>query len=253
MPELLAVVFAFPTVVFTVLLGVVLVYWLFVVLGAVHIDGLGGDHSGLLDGGGAHGIDVGDVHGVDLDGGAGGDGDLDAGDNDGALGAVANALHLKSAPASVVLSVLITLSWLLSVLAMEAVTGVLTGVAHTIAGVAVFVVAPMIALVLTSFVVRPLARLFVPHTAKGHRDLVGKVCVVRTGSVDAGFGEATMEDGGAGLVVRVRVDGESALRRGDQAIIVAWDEARDAFTVAPLSAEDEEMLAAGPRREKSSK
>jgi hypothetical protein len=36
------------------------------------------------------------------------------------------------------------------------------------------------------------------------------------------------------VVVRVRVDGASSLRRGDQALIVSWDEGREAFTIAPM-------------------
>ena len=43
MNELLAASLEFPTVVFTIVLGIVLVYWLFVLLGALDIDLFGGD------------------------------------------------------------------------------------------------------------------------------------------------------------------------------------------------------------------
>ena len=36
-------------------------------------------------------------------------------------------------------------------------------------------------------------------------------------------------------MVRVRVDGASALKRGDRALIVAWDKEREAFTVEAMS------------------
>src|ERR1700759_2670810 len=77
---LLAVLFAFPTALFTALLGVVLLYWLFVIVGAAHLDLLGdGAADGALDGGmdglDAGHADVGHVH-VDADGDVG-DGDAD--------------------------------------------------------------------------------------------------------------------------------------------------------------------------------
>jgi len=57
---------------------------------------------------------------------------------------------------------------------------------------------------------------------------------VRTGSVTGTFGEALLEDGGAGLVVRVRVDRELPVKRGDQMLIVDYDEAKESFLVEPL-------------------
>lgn len=57
---------------------------------------------------------------------------------------------------------------------------------------------------------------------------------MRTGSVTGTFGEALLEDGGAGLVVRVRVDRELPVKRGDQMLIVDYDEAKESFLVEPL-------------------
>src|SRR3954470_25040485 len=101
MSEVLRLALSFPGVVYTVLLGVVLVYWLFVVLGAIHLGD--GSADGQFDGIGDHGADVGDVghHGGDVadgaDGGAG-DGDGEAGEGS-AVAALVHALHLRSVPA----------------------------------------------------------------------------------------------------------------------------------------------------------
>src|SRR5213594_973911 len=78
----------FPTVIFTIGLAVCLVYWLFVLLGALDIDlfhadaDIGGGHADLggHDIGDAGGHDVGDGGG---DGGDGHDGGHDGGDGDG--------------------------------------------------------------------------------------------------------------------------------------------------------------------------
>ena len=58
--------------------------------------------------------------------------------------------------------------------------------------------------------------------------------LVRTGTVTDRFGEAMLDDGGAGLVVRVRVESGERLERGDQAVIVGYDPERQQFTVAPM-------------------
>ena len=144
------------------------------------------------------------------------------------------SLKLRSAPATVVLSVLVMFSWLFSVVGMQTAAGWLSPGGFGIARFIVFFLAPMLALPFTSIAVRPLARVFVPPTATGHQDLVGQVCTIRTGSVTDRFGEALLEDGGAGIVLRVRVDAGEKLQRGDHAIIVDYDEQRQEFTVARM-------------------
>ncbi|HEX7451636.1 MAG TPA: glycine zipper family protein, partial [Polyangiaceae bacterium] len=64
MNEVLALALSFPCVVYTVLLGVVLVYWLFVVVGAVHL-GDGSDGAlGSFDPEGAIGAGKGALEGA---------------------------------------------------------------------------------------------------------------------------------------------------------------------------------------------
>ena len=258
MGPFLAVVLAFPSVVFTVLLGVVLVYWLFVLLGAAHINILGdgaadgafeGAAKGALEGladGAAHGVTDGVADGAahavgDGAADAAADGVADAADAPGGLAEMMAALKLRSAPATVVISLLIVFSWLFSVLAMQGAHAWFPGLAERIAGFAAFFLAPALALPVTSLLVRPLGRVFLPPKSAKHTDLVGKICVVRTGKVTGDFGEAEVADGGAGLVVRVRIDeGGDGLKRGDQAVIVGYDDERREFTVVPLEPEDDD-------------
>jgi Protein of unknown function (DUF1449) len=255
MNEVLRLALSFPCVVYTVLLGVVLVYWLFVVVGAVHI-GEGSD--GALDGfdpegaigagkgaleGAAKGALQGHLDGMadaagDIgdagDGGdVGGDGDADSSETS-AIGLLVNALHLRSVPATTILSLLITFSWLVCAIGMQLVSRDLTRGTATLAGWAVFLVSPLLALPLTAFAARPLAKVFGHKQATQHRDLIGKTCVVRTGTVNKTFGEALLEDGGAGIVVRVRVDRELAVKRGDQMLIVDYDREHESFLVEPV-------------------
>jgi hypothetical protein len=246
----LAVALSFPCVVYTVLLGISLVYWLFVMLGAVHLHGAEGAADGAADGiadGAGDGIDAGggdagDIggghggHGGDgADGGDGGDGgEPGVGAHHGVFAGMMASLKLRSAPATLVMSVLILFSWLFSIFGMQASAAWLPEGLLGLARFGVLLVSPALALPFTSIAVRPLARIFVTPSAAKHESLVGKVCTVRTGTVTDRFGEALLEDGGAGLVVRVRVETGETLKRGDQVVIVGYDGERQEFTVAPM-------------------
>ncbi len=235
MAELVHLALGFPCVVYTVLLGTALVYWLFVIVGAASIDLLGeGAADGALDG---HAFgDAGHVHagghgighdGHDLDLGHGHEGHA----HGGVLSGILAALKLRSAPVTVVLSLFLLFAWLFATMGMQLAHAWLPPSGLVFAQFGLFFLAPLLALPFTSLAVRPLARIFVPHDAPPRRDLVGKVCTIRTGTVTGTFGEAMLEDGGAGLVLRVRVEAGESLRRGDRAIVVAYDEEAHEFTV----------------------
>jgi hypothetical protein len=127
-------------------------------------------------------------------------------------------------------------SWIFTMVGMRVAETLLPveGTALFLAKLVLFVLAPMVALFPTSLAIRPLARVFTPVKATTHDALVGKICTVRTGTVTERFGEATLDDGGAGVVVRVRVESGEKLARGDQAVIVGYDPDKQEFTVAPM-------------------
>jgi hypothetical protein len=244
MAEVFVLALSFPSVVFTVLLGVVLVYWTFVMVGVIHIgegsegalDGhIDGATKGMLEGavdhvGGGH-VDVGDL------GGGHGDGDFgdgDDGDANGALAAIMSALHLRSVPATVVFSLIVTFAWLVSVVSMQLVTRLAPALSGVLLSAAVLLGSFLLALPLTSVAARPLAKVFAPKHAPAKSDFVGRTCVIRTGSVTEKLGEATLHDGGAGLVLRVRVEGGKQLSRGEQALIVDYDAERETYLVEPM-------------------
>lgn len=253
MHEVLVLALSFPSVVYTVLLGVVLLYWSFVMVGVVHIgegsegalDGhIDGATKGLMEGavdhlGGGH-ADVGDLGGgADLGDAGGGDADLgDAGDADdagqGVLAVVMSALHLRSAPATVIFSLIITFAWLVSVVSMQVVTRTAPALTGHLLSAVVLLGSFVVSLPLTSFAARPLAKVFAPKHAPAKADFIGRTCTVRTGSVNAKFGEATLPDGGAGLVLRIRVEDGKQLGRGEQALIVDYDAEHETYLVEPM-------------------
>ena len=63
---------------------------------------------------------------------------------------------------------------------------------------------------------RPLCRKARQETVK---HVLGQTAIVRTSRVDQGFGEALLEDGGAGLIFKVRATGDDVFARGDRVVL----------------------------------
>lgn len=255
MAEVLAASLAFPAVIFTVLLALALIYWLFVLLGALDLDLLGGAHGDAApDLGGLEGAAKGALEGAAkgalegaakgaLEGAAKGaaEGLADGADGaDGAhgVGSLLAALELHRVPATVTLSLIATFGWFTSALSTVLVGPLWLGwgLPGWTLGLAVLAGSLVAAVLLTSLAVRPLGPLFVTRHAQSKKDLVGRVCVISTGRVDERFGQATIDEGGASHILDVRCDTPGALRRGDRALLVSWDPDREVFGVEPLDA-----------------
>lgn len=249
MQQLLDAVVTFPGAMYTVLLGVVTLYWISMLLGAVDLDLLGGaEHGGTeaaaegaLEGHGAgdghldHGGDVdhGDlVHG-EAEVGEAEVGEAEHGDH-GVLSSL-GALGLRRLPMTVSVSLLVIWGWLVSVLgaltlAEPASRYLPPGVFRAL----LFAVAALSSLKLASLSARPIAPLFVPNKASRREHLVGKLAEVSTGRLDARFGQVLVSDGGAGLLIDARHEGGDALKRGDRVIVTSWEPERGLVLVEPI-------------------
>ena len=85
--------------------------------------------------------------------------------------------------------------------------------------------------------VKPLKPLFYIHKARAKAEWVGSVCIIRTGTVAASFGQAEIDDGGAGLLLDVRCLEPNGLRRGSPALIYDYDATREVYLVKEGGAE----------------
>lgn len=237
MNEILNAAVTFPTVIFTVLLGFVILYWISVVVGALDIDLFGGDaieaFDGAIEGAAESAAEAAAEAGAEAAGEMA-DG-ADAGDVGDAPGAL-SGLGLRRVPITVSASLIVLFGWLLSMIGTHfAPFYVSATLSKWVIGPLVLVIAFMIAVILTSFVIRPLIPLFETKTAKSRTDYVGSMCTITTGRVDADFGQAKIEDGGDVLVVDVRCDRDSAgLGRGNRALIIDYDRDRLAYLVEPI-------------------
>lgn len=225
MEEFLQISLSFPTVVFTAILLVLGLYWFLVILGAIDLDFLDFDFDLDVD------VDV-DVDvdlDVDVDVGAGVEGFAT-----GFVAGVAAALGIGRVPVTVILSFLMLSAWLISFAAVFYLTPLIGGWS-ALAAVVFGVGSLIVALPVTMGLMRPLVRFFdTGEEPQGGAALIGQVCMISTSRVDAGFGQATLADGGAGLIVQVRcADAGNGLTRQARALIIDYDPQRHVYVVEP--------------------
>lgn len=208
--SLLGAATAFPTAIYTVLLGVVLVYWLLAIIGMVDFESSGID------------LDI-ETH-------------ADASVDDlGTLASYVVAFGLHGVPFSIVVSLLVLVGWTLSFLAgVTLLAWVPTDILKWLAGAVVLLAAFALSIVITARLVRPLRGLFVHHTAQSNASLVGQTCRVLTGTVDERQGRAEVAQRGASINIRVWSPSPNTLQRGDSALITEYDAGTHRYLVMPL-------------------
>jgi hypothetical protein len=222
MNEFLVITLSYPTVIFTVLLGVAFVYWLLVIVGAIGVDTVDIDVDGATEGaaeGAAEGASEGASEGA----------------ADGVAAAVLTALRLRKAPLTFVLSLVFFWGWFFCHMGMVLLAPAVSFLPSALTSTTIAIAALLFAFPLTSLCVAPMARLFHQERQRTHEDLVGQIVRIATGSVDGSFGTANADDDGPGLIVQVRCDVDNDLGRGDKALVLSWDEKREAYEVTPMT------------------
>ena len=207
MGNFMEAVTGYPTAIYTVLLGVVLIYWVLAMLGLVDIE--------------HHGIDVDLAHA---------DGDAeDVGD----FASYVVAMGLNGVPFSVAVSLLVLVAWVVSCLGGEWLLPLVpTTLLKLVAGTALLVASAVVAIPVTAVAIRPLRGLFVSHTAVSNAALVGQTCKVVTGVVNEKDGRAEVARRGASLNIRVWAPVPNTLKRGSIALILEYDEVAARYLIA---------------------
>jgi hypothetical protein len=102
------------------------------------------------------------------------------------------------------------------------------------AGVVIVGGALLVAWLLTLLAVAALRRALPAGAAPSRHDFVGLTCVIRTGHVSRGFGQAEAHSpDGSSAVVQVRQAGSDPLTYGAQALLYDFDVAGEFFRVVP--------------------
>ncbi|MFF3327429.1 hypothetical protein [Streptomyces sp. NPDC002889] len=147
-----------------------------------------------------------------------------------------DALHLGGVPVAVSVSLLIALGWFCSLTGsvVLARTGV-SGVAFHLLGAVLLFASLFVAWRVTRLLVGPLAKLFPDEPGPSRQDFLGLTCTIRTGRVDAEFGQAeVVARDGSTAVVQVRQTGTDVLALGSTGLLYAYDDAGEFFWVAPF-------------------
>lgn len=208
MDQLIETMTTFPTAIWTVLLGVVILYWLASLLGMVDDWPIGHSHSADLNLPG-HGEGMGDWAGKLM------------------------ALGLGGVPFSIVLSIYTLCAWLFSAVVQQFFLW-LPHLLHYFLGAGLLLLSGTLAIPCTALLLRPMRGLFVTHTAQHKIALVGQACKISTMTVDESFGRAEVAANGAPLNIRVAASSPNNLGKGSLAVILDYDAVRDIYVIAPL-------------------
>jgi hypothetical protein len=197
MSAFLAAALSLPTVVFTVLLGFFLIYALLTLVGALDIEWLDG------------------ILGVD---------DVADGGHESILEGSLQALGVAGIPLTLFGGVSCVFAWMLSFASMQflpsnALVQVGVGLGSAVAGV-----------LAGAITVRPFRRLFITPDGPHRKELVGKICTIRSLAVTDRTGTADVGD----LVAEVRCFRENELTIGSKAIVYDYDSKENAYHVGPI-------------------
>jgi hypothetical protein len=198
--EFLHTALGFPTIVYSMLLTVVTLYWVLAVTGLAD-----GDSVDALVGGG------------------------DAPDP-GAAAAMLSKLGLGGVPLTVVATTLVFTAWLGAYFVHLLVLGGLPEGVRTLAGLGTMVGVLVPAVAVTSVALRPL-RGVLAKMRPVERSLIGSSAVVVTPTLSGDYGQASVDDGGAGLILQVRHEDPNQLQRGDRIVLIEYIESQNAYRV----------------------
>lgn len=201
MAEFLNVALSFPTLPYSIVLAFAVVYWLLAACGVVD-DGFATD-----------GIDIGDdgLHGVS---------------------GMFSRLGLGGAPVMLVIALLAFFGWTGTYLAHLFLLQPLPVSLRWAAGSAVALLALVPAVPLTALILRPVRRLLLQLRPVAQTSLLGRVGIVASPEVTAHTGYATVDDGGAGLILQVRLRDGDALPRGQRVVLLDYLPEHNHYLVA---------------------
>lgn len=214
MATFLAAALAFPTVCFTVLVSLFVLYALATVIGALDIHWLDG------------------VLGIDHA-------------PDSVLEGALNFLGVAGIPLTIFGGISAVFAWLTSFAADKFLPD------SRPIDLAIFLGAGIIGLALGGVAVRPLRGLFNTPPAASRKHIVGKICTVRSLRVNEHSGTAEVHDGGAGFIAEIRCFRENDLTLGSKAIVYDYDHNNGIYYVGPIdpSIADADLVGRAPARD----
>lgn len=195
MTEFLNNAFAFPTLFYTGLLILTVLYWLASSLGFADLD--------LSEGVEIEVPDVADTSGW------------------------LSKIKLDGIPVTISISLVIFFSWVICFIAVHYYQDKLSSnLVEIFVGLWIIILAPFISAPIVGTLLTPLKPFFnkLRESAEGrHADsLIGHLAIVRTNKVTMNFGDAEIDDEGANLILKIRAEEPNDFKRGDSVIITEY-------------------------------
>ena len=208
----------FPTIIFTGLVMFVTLYWVVSLLGMTDMDV----------------VDIGDV----------GDASADVSSNSSDISSTGlfSGLLLKfglyGVPLIIILTLISLIGWLLSYLYTSLLHQYFdSGLLYYLFGTGAFILVMVISMWLTGLIIAPIRKNIASLPKRNATNNIGKIAIVRTLSVTDKHGEAELNDGGAGLILRIRADiSDKPLKQGDQVLLVDYINEANVYKVKPIKA-----------------
>ncbi|WP_416777043.1 ubiquinone biosynthesis protein UbiH [Xenorhabdus budapestensis] len=190
---------AFPVIILSGLLLIILFYWICAAFGLLDID----------------------ILNMDVD-------SFDATSRAGWL----TKLGLTGIPVTIIITLMTLIGWPLSYFSEHLMLRFIeTDVLRYLLGTATLFIVGFIALLLTTILLRPLQ----PTLSRLNRsnsvdNLIGKVAEVRSPIVTEQRGEALMNHNGANLILQVRVPESDGIVRGDRVVLISYDATTNSYS-----------------------
>ncbi len=199
-------------VLFTALLAALAGYWVLVILGALNVEAI-------------------DVDAGDADADLGADGEAAGGP----LRALLAWLFIGEVPVMVLASIWVLSLWTLGVLGQH----YFNPTRAIVPGLGVLAGSLFVSLLVVRVAARPLRRAYalLNKDYNNPGQVVGRICVVTTSTVSERLGQAQVTTAGAPILLNVVAEAGQVLRKGDEAVVVTWDEGKGAYIIAPVDLE----------------
>ncbi|MEN8626826.1 hypothetical protein [Psychrobacter proteolyticus] len=199
----------YPTIVFTGLVMFVTLYWVVSLLGMADMDSVDAVETGS------------DAAVSDLS-------------STGFFTGLMLKFGLYGVPLVIILSLISLIGWLLSYLYTSFLhQNFDSGVLYYVFGTGALIFVLVVSMWLTGMIISPIRKNIARIPKRNSANNVGKIAIVRTLSVTDKHGEAELNDGGAGLILKVRSDNStSLLKKGDRVMLIAYLEETNTYQVA---------------------
>lgn len=210
MSDAILVSMTYPTLAYSVLLAFCVIYWLIAATGIVDtdaVDGLLGHH---------HHVDGHDGDGIGLAG-------------------ILAKLGLSGVPIMLVLTTLSFFGWVATYFTHLLVLLHLPAPMRILVGTLVAIAALIPGVLLTSFTLRPVAKLINRLRPPTPPSILGREGTVISPLVDEAGGRVEIDDGAAGLILQARTHSPHALARGSRVVLIHHDTTSDLYEVIPAN------------------